>query len=619
MNNINKKLLLTIFLHVLSFSTSGALSFIAPKKWVHPEIPLDPQHRTGSYPYVSGDLFRAVCDFVIDETDIPFNPDEVKHGDTIFVGGNYVDFFFDVVYYHITVPFILVTHNSVLGVPDKYARYLQEEKLIAWFGKNPLDNSHPKLFPIPNGIPNKHWPWGDIHIIDAIRANLPAIKKDKLLYMNFALETNLDSRQNVQDFFCTKDFCTLSSRKPFDQYLQELAESKFVLSPPGKGLDCHRIWETLLMGSIPVVLSSTLDPLFDDLPVLIVNDWQEVTEEFLEATYEQMTTKTYNMQKLFGDYWLRQIGHVKQAAKKELAGSIPNGFGINFHDSMEHIDHDRYKRETAAQIDEYWPSIKSLYDTYVINDLEYAPQPRIPKIIHQVWLGSPFPDKYRKFQLSWIKNHPDWEYKLWTEKEIQEFGLVNKKMYNEATNYGQKADIAIYEILYREGGLYVDTDFECLRSLDVFHHCFDFYTGTGFGAIFTLYFGLVGSVPGHPILKTCIETLNKDQKMHPDEIINILFTTGPYHFSNCLKKEILTCPDRCVAFPVGYFYPWPNTLRDENKPEQIRRWIRPETFAIHHWHVAWNDGVAPGQTRKPKLHEVTRKKNTASECENSKL
>ena len=61
------------------------------------------------------------------------------------------------------------------------------------------------------------------------------------------------------------------------------------------------------MGSIPIVKTSTLDPLFIDLPVLIVQDWEDVTEEFLLYHYEAMQRKTYNMQKIYINYWLTCI------------------------------------------------------------------------------------------------------------------------------------------------------------------------------------------------------------------------------------------------------------------------------------------------------------------------
>merc|ERR1712238_335232 len=60
---------------------------------------------------------------------------------------------------------------------------------------------------------------------------------------------------------------------------REYAQHKFVVSPLGVGLDCYRTWETLVLGSIPIVpYSELVDELFDGLPVKRVSTWAEVDE-----------------------------------------------------------------------------------------------------------------------------------------------------------------------------------------------------------------------------------------------------------------------------------------------------------------------------------------------------
>ena len=46
----------------------------------------------------------------------------------------------------------------------------------------------------------------------------------------------------------------------------------FELSPSGNGLDCHRTYEAIILNTIPIVRSNTLDPIYKehDLPVVIV-------------------------------------------------------------------------------------------------------------------------------------------------------------------------------------------------------------------------------------------------------------------------------------------------------------------------------------------------------------
>ena len=84
-------------------------------------------------------------------------------------------------------------------------------------------------------------------------------------------------------------------------------EYAFVLSPHGNGLDCHRTWEALVLGCIPIVKTSPLDSIYDELPVLIVNCWSDITQELLEQTIINFKTKNFNSEKLLLHYWVRKI------------------------------------------------------------------------------------------------------------------------------------------------------------------------------------------------------------------------------------------------------------------------------------------------------------------------
>jgi inositol phosphorylceramide mannosyltransferase catalytic subunit len=235
-----------------------------------------------------------------------------------------------------------------------------------------------------------------------------------------------------------------------------------------------------------------------------------------------------------------------------------------------------------------WKLIICNYQDHIINNLMYAVEPSIPKIIHQIWLGSPLPERYQNVQQTWKDYHPEWQYILWTDSDIEALVLANKEAYDAAPNYGEKSDIARYEILYRFGGLYVDSDFECLQSFDIFHHCCDFYAGVAYGAIPVIYNGLIGAVPGHPILKACVENIvcfNGE-----NEPFATLERTGPAYFTRCFFSQIATCTDRSVIFPVTYFYPWPDFDRYNRSREHIWSYIRPESYAVHHWHTSWCDG-----------------------------
>jgi hypothetical protein len=81
----------------------------------------------------------------------------------------------------------------------------------------------------------------------------------------------------------------------------------FVISPHGNGLDCHRTWEALVLGCIPIVKKSEIDDLYEDLPVIIVNNWSDLNQDLLNNTIEYFKHKTFNYNKLSLQYWINKF------------------------------------------------------------------------------------------------------------------------------------------------------------------------------------------------------------------------------------------------------------------------------------------------------------------------
>jgi len=272
---------------------------------------LHAQERKPSFPYISGDTFRSFCDYIVDETQNTLIPSQVQWGSTIFLKTDYLDYFFNDLHPLIANPYILVTHNSDFPCPGNYAHYLDDPKLLAWFGQNNGGAPHTKLHPIPIGLANRYWPHGSIEAMQAMSVYGKTASRPTLLYMNIAVSTYPTERTRVYNLFKDKPYCTKSEPKDFPSYLRDIAHSKFVLSPRGNGIDCHRTWEALLLGAIPIVKTSSLDPLFKDLPVLIITTWEELSEDFLRKKWEEMRTQEYNTDKLYAAYWRMLVAAYK--------------------------------------------------------------------------------------------------------------------------------------------------------------------------------------------------------------------------------------------------------------------------------------------------------------------
>jgi hypothetical protein len=107
-----------------------------------------------------------------------------------------------------------------------------------------------------------------------------------------------------------------------EKYFQILPHVKFVISPEGNGIDCHRHYEALMAGCIPIIEHNQLiEEKYKGCPILYTTDYSEITEEYLNKKYEEMIDKEYDFSRLFlnyyteeeqnniklcGNYWLNQ-------------------------------------------------------------------------------------------------------------------------------------------------------------------------------------------------------------------------------------------------------------------------------------------------------------------------
>lgn len=266
--------------------------------------------RASSSPYISGDSFRAIAHHIFDETDQSLSPHEIQNKDIVFVKTDYLQEFFTSIHPFIQGRYILISHNSDYGAPGIFEHFLDDTKIIAWFGQNPTIMNHPKFIPIPIGIANQEWTHGNTTTFNkALSRKGQYVQKKYLLGINFAVGTKPDVRQHVYNLFSKKPFCSNISNADHFVYLLNMLHTQFILCPVGNGLDCHRTWEALIMGAIPVMVHSMLDELLADLPVIIVDQWSDITEDMLHKKYKEMNNNKdlYHADKSFFPYWLKVI------------------------------------------------------------------------------------------------------------------------------------------------------------------------------------------------------------------------------------------------------------------------------------------------------------------------
>jgi FkbM family methyltransferase len=175
----------------------------------------------------------------------------------------------------------------------------------------------------------------------------------------------------------------------------------------------------------------------------------------------------------------------------------------------------------------------------------------------------------------WATRHPDWEMKLWREDDLH--WLRHSDLVRRAPCYAQKADIARYEVVQELGGVYIDTDFECLRPLDALVHDLEFFAcrhNSGYIAN-----GIFGSVAGHPLLEEVLACLPISCYRYRARGIN--HQTGPGLFTRIVDRSDHRAADGVRIFPPQFFFPY-----DYTEPHRAGETFST-SYAVHRWANSW--------------------------------
>ena len=255
---------------------------------------------------IHGDKFRQAADVIIDgEPTYEQAKFLLQNNAVVFCKTDYIFMLFEILI-HSNKKYILITHNSDFPI-GKGNFDIRPPSIIKWYGLNVALQDR-NLIPIPSGMER---PLGGGYSSDAtVLDECLKTKREyrNLVYMNHNANNNHGERDYVTEHFQKQSWCTWRPHgQSFKDFISNCYNHKFVLSPPGNGIDCHRTWETLYMGSIPIVKRSVLTQSFVDLPILIVEDWSVITEELLNIVWDEYQAINFNYEKLTLSYWLKRI------------------------------------------------------------------------------------------------------------------------------------------------------------------------------------------------------------------------------------------------------------------------------------------------------------------------
>jgi len=260
----------------------------------------------------------------------PAAPGQIR---TFYICSSAIPYFISHIVPNLKKPFILVGGDCDEAIPNDifssvkaFKEFIENPNLVHWFSQN-LVCSHPKMSVIPIGLDyhtiTEREYFGEpvtlpaeqeAQLINTRKKSFPFWERTNKCYSNFHFLMNtkygLDRKQAIQQI--SKEIVYYEPQ-PVKRSIswKRQANFAFVLSPHGNGYDCHRLWEALVLGCIPIVKTSAIDDLYKDLPVLIVKEWSNVTKELLENTIETFKTKhkanEFNYDKLTLKYWVDKI------------------------------------------------------------------------------------------------------------------------------------------------------------------------------------------------------------------------------------------------------------------------------------------------------------------------
>jgi len=252
--------------------------------------------------------------------------DKMHDSMTIYLCTDLIVYFIQNILPKIKNTFVLVTGDSDIMVSEDIPVLTNNIYLLKWFAQNTKVQNHPKIVQLPIGLdyhtiynnPNHPWksenensfPIRQEAVLLGIRNGMKGfIDREKKIYVNFSISNDRFGDRELSLKSINPKILSINNKfiKRTKNW-ENMINYAFVLSPAGVGLDCHRTWEALCLGCIPIIKKSyCFDKMFEDLPVLIVNNWDDITEQLLQNTINEFKGKIFNYDKLSLNYWKRLI------------------------------------------------------------------------------------------------------------------------------------------------------------------------------------------------------------------------------------------------------------------------------------------------------------------------
>lgn len=208
----------------------------------------------------------------------------------------------------------------------------------------------------------------------------------------------------------------------------------------------------------------------------------------------------------------------------------------------------------------------------------------IPKIIHYCWFGrGEMPQLAKDCIASWHKYMPEWEYKLWNEDNFDVNSIPYTKEAYEARKYAFVTDYVRLYALYTEGGVYMDTDVEALKSYEdlLGLPAFTGYEGSKFMPPVT---GTMASEAGGIWVKNQLAEYDDAHFIKPDGTLDLM--TNTVRISSSMKRKGFVQDGKYRVFEGMYIFPTEYFCPRQTTGEVL---LTDNTYCDHHFMGTWAD------------------------------
>ena len=318
------------------------------------------------------------------------------------------------------------------------------------------------------------------------------------------------------------------------------------------------------------LVSLSLEHIFEDAGIL------GNIKMFIDGDVKKQGTKF--------DYANRNIGiyGVDELLKADLSNSVllitVEVFGAIIEQLNQYPQLDNQPCYIFAELNQSYIRSRTVAEIPVIFP------PKIPKVIHYCWLGG---GRMTQDMLdciaSWREHNTDYEIMQWNEDNYDVYRNSYMRQSYEAKKYAFTADFLRLDVLYRHGGIYLDTDVKCLKSFDSLLH----------NDAFAIYlewavptFAISGSIAGLPIFKQL-----RDE---PRAIIDFINSDGSFNqkISSWYEAAVLKQHgfrqdfsyqniEGIAVYPPEYFATYSRL--------GFNREVTDRTYAVHMLQRTWID------------------------------